>query len=340
VAFSLDRLAVSGAPFLVVPGGASPSVGRDGSLALVRSSERPSQLVWVDRGGTIETILDLPGPAENSAQADVSSLDLSADGRRAVVNVSRDGAGELWVSDLARGSTSRLMAQPAVALTALWTPDERVVFTSLYGSRRWNLFRVAPGSSAPERLTDADAIQNPKAVSPDGRFLVFTEGAGRSADLWYMPLDGSGKAVPWQQTPANDGISASFSPDGRFLAYESDETGRSEIYVRPFPSGEGRYQVSTDGGQAPQWSAATHEILYRSRDRVMAATFSPRGAGLEIDKPRQLFVAEAGLMREFCPARDGRRLLMLRSRRNDRVTLVLNFPHELERLAAAGRKGQ
>ena len=226
-------------------------------------------------------------------------------------------------------------------MSPVWTPDGRVIFSSLLGKGgRWNLWRVAAdGVSPPERLTEVDELQNPKAVSPDGRFLVFGQGGGTKADLWLLPLDGSGKATPWLETPAQEGLATSFSPDGRFLAYQSDEAGRSEIYVRPFPGGEGRWQVSTDGGQAPVWSPIAPEILYWSRDRMMAVTVSRRGAGLDVSKPRQLFVVAptAGLSLDFAVPSDGQGLLMLRSLQKDRITLVLNWPRELARLAAAGR---
>jgi Tol biopolymer transport system component len=339
VAFSLDRLTVSGAPFPVAPGGSAPSVAQDGSFAFVRAPDTPSEVVWVSRGGAIETVAELPGPASSST-LDVSGLGMSTDGRRAVVNVQRGGYGELWVCDLVRGTTSRLMSERADALSAVWTPDGRVIFASLLGGRSWNLWRVAgDGASRPERITDVDAIHNPKAVSPDGRFLLFAQGAGAKADLWLLPLDGSGPATPWLETPANEGLGTSFSPDGRFLAYASDETGRSEIYVRPFPRGEGRWQVSTDGGQAPAWSPGGGEILYWSRDRILSAGVSPRGAGLDVSKPRQLFAVApgTGLSPDFRLAADGQRLLMTRSRQEDRIALVLNWPRELARLAAAGR---
>jgi Tol biopolymer transport system component len=228
------------------------------------------------------------------------------------------------------------MSKRSDALSAVWTPDGRVVFTSLLGGQRWNLWRVAPDGSAPERLSTFDGIQNPMAVSPDGRYLAFSQGAGGIADLFWLPLAG-GEARPWQQTPANDGYAASFSPDGRFLAYESDETGRSEVYVRPFPEGEGRWQVSTDGGAAPAWSRAAPEILYRSGDRIMAVSVTSRGRVLEASRPRLLFVANQDLSHGFDISPDGRRLLMTRSRQQDRITLVLNWPRELERLTAAGR---
>jgi WD40 repeat protein len=338
VAFSPQGLAVSGAPFPVVSGGSAPSLGRDGSLAFVRAPETPSDMVWVSRSGAVETVAELPGPA-NSSTLDVSILGLSSDGGRAVVNVQRGGYGELWVCDLVRGTTSRLLAERADALSAVWTPDGRVVFTSLLGGRNWNLWRVAAdGVSRPERLTEVDAIHVPKAVSPDGRFLLFAQGAGARADLWLLPLDGSGPATPWLETPANESLGASFSPDGRFLAYASDETGRAEVYVRPFARGEGRWQVSTEGGLSPAWSPSGGEILYWSRDRIVSVSVSPRGAGLDVSKPRQLFAVApgAGLSPDFRLAADGQRLLMARTRRADHITLVLNWPRELARLAAAG----
>ena len=335
IAFSLDTLTASGAPFPVFPGGSAPSVANDGSLALVRASETPSELVWVSRDGAIEKMAELPAPA-NDAPEGLAALALSVDGQRAVVNVLREGYGDLWVCDLERGSTSRLMAQRSDALGAVWMPDGRVIFTSLLGSRRWNLWRATADGRGPERLSEFDGIQNPLAVSPDGRFLAYAQGAGGVADLFVLPLDGSREGKPWQQTPAKDALGASFSTDGRFLAYESDETGRSEIYVRPFPQGEGRWRVSTDGGTAPAWSRAAPEILYRQGERIMAVTLSERGKSLEAAKPRPLFAAARDLSRTFSLSPDGRRLLMTRSRQQHRLTLVLNWPRELERLAAAG----
>ena len=335
IGFSLDTLAVSGAPFPVFPGGSAPSLATDGTLALVRASETPSELVWVGRDGAVEKVADLPGPANDAAEG-LAALALSVDGRRAAVNILREGYGDIWVCDLARGSTSRLMSTRSDALGTAWTPDGHVIFTSLLGGRRWNLWRATTDGGAPERLSEFDGIQNPLAVSPDGRFLAYAQGAGGVADLFVLPLDGTREGRAFQQTPAKDAIHASFSPDGRFLAYESDETGRSEVYVRPFPEGEGRWQVSTEGGAAPAWSRAAPEILFRSRDRIMAARLTAHGKGLEVEKPRALFVAGADLSHAFGLAPDGSRLLMTRSRQQDRFTLVLNWPRELARLAAAG----
>ncbi|MFI4945513.1 MAG: protein kinase, partial [Burkholderiales bacterium] len=341
LAFSLADLAVSGAPFQVVPGGQAPSVAADGSLAFVRASDAPSELVWVSRAGGIETIAEMPGPV-NSATADVAGFDLSPDGRRVAVNVLKSGYGELWVCDLLRGSTSRLFNERADSLSAVWTPDGRVIFSTLLQSRRWNMWKaLADGASRPERLTETDATQNPKDVSPDGRYLVFAQGVGLQADLWLLPLDGSGPAAEWLAVAGNQGFGTSFSPDSRFLAYESDETGRSEVYVRPFPAGEGRWQLSTDGGRLPAWSPARGEVFYRSRERMMSVKVAARGTGLEVGAPSQLFVVPtgSGLSTEFKPSADGQRFLMSRSRAAERMTLVLNWPREAARLAG-GAGGQ
>jgi hypothetical protein len=335
LAFSLADLAVSGAPFQVVPGGQAPSVARDGSLAFVRASDAPSELVWVSRAGGVEAAAEMPGPV-NSSTADVAGFDLSPDGRRVAVNVLKSGYGELWVGDLVRGSTSRLFDERADSLSAVWTPDGHVVFSTLLQSRRWNLWKaLADGASRPERLTQADATQNPKDVSPDGRYLVFAQGVGLQADLWLLPLDGSGPAAEWLAAAGNQGFGASFSPDSRFLAYESDETGRSEVYVRPFPAGEGRWQLSTDGGRLPAWSPAGGEVFYRSRERMMSVKVAARGTGLEVGAPSQLFLVPPGsrLSTEFKPSADGQRFLMSRSRTAERMTLVLNWPREAARLA-------
>jgi Tol biopolymer transport system component len=340
LAFSLDAISVSGAPFQVVPGASAPSVARDGSLALVRASDAPSQLVWVSRAGAVEAIAELPGPVSDGS-TDVQAFDVSADGRRAIVNVLRNGYGELWVCDLTRGTTSRLLTERADSLAAAWMPDGRVIFATLLDSRRWNLWRaLADGVSRPERLTKVDATQNPKSVSPDGRYLVFSQGVGMTADLWVLPLDGSGPATEWLAAGGNQGLGSSFSPDGGFLAYESDETGRSEVFVRPFPAGEGRWQVSTDGGRVPAWSAGGGEIFYRSRERMLSVKVAARGKGLEVGAPSQLFAlpAGSGLTTDFRPSPDGQRFLMARLRGSERVTLVLNWPREVARLAGGEQR--
>jgi Tol biopolymer transport system component len=309
-------------------------------MAVVLASDAPSQLVWVSRAGNIETIAEMPGPVSDGSR-DVPGFDLSADGSRAIVTVRRSGYGELWVCDLARGSTSKLFAERADALAAVWTPDGRVIFATLLQGRRWNLWRAAAdGGSRPERLTEIDATQNPKSVSRDGRYLVFAQGVGANADLWTLPLDGSGPAAEWLAVGGNQGLGASFSPDGRFLAYESDESGRSEVYVRPFPVGEGRWQVSTDGGRVPAWSASGGEIFYRSRERMMSVKVAVRGKGLEVGAPSSLFAlpSASGLTTDFRPSADGQRFLMARHRGGQGLTLVLNWPREAAQLA--GRAGK
>jgi WD40 repeat protein len=340
--FSLSRLQPTGAPFLVVPGGSAPSVARDGTLCFVRTEESPVELVRVARRGSVETLAELPGASAGMLRPLYmgpgyragAGLSLSPDGGR-VGLVLGNAPGHLFVYDLGRGSLSRLAAD-VFPIRPVWTPrSDRVVYGSARGARGWNLWsRRADAAGEEERVSTSDDVQIPLAVSPDGRWLVYLEGSGPKGSVVKMPLDGSAPAGPLFASRVN-GLAASFSPDGRWLACEYDESGRTEIYVRPFPEGQGRFQVSTSGGESPIWSRSG-EIFYRSGNGVEAVTVTLRGDSLAVSKPTLLFRTggETGLVPAFDARPDGQSFLMLRSHLRDRISLVLNWPHDLARLAA------
>jgi serine/threonine-protein kinase len=335
VPFSLERLETTGAPFLVVPDGLAPSVARDGTLCFVRPRQSPLELVRVTRSGSAEVIAVLPD--ERAASV---GLRLSPDGTRVAISQGPP-IGQLWVYDLGRGSLSRLATQ-AVAFP-VWTPNgDRVVYPSSRGARSWNLWaRRADAAGEGDRLATSAETQWPFAISPDGRWLVFTQGA--NSRLLKMPLEGPGEATPvFPDQPrgsiarrADWGREASFSPEGRWLAYVSDGSGRAEVYVRPFPGGQSRWQVSTNGGAAPVW-CRNGEIFYLADGRLHAATVTIRGDSLAFSRPKPLFAigAGTGLQPAYDVTSDGQTFLMLRSRAQARISLVFNWPRELARLAA------
>ena len=343
VPFSLDRLETTGAPFLVVPGGTSPSLAGDGTLCFVRHDEAPVDLVRLSRSGAIERIAEfadtntsMVAPALSGAgYRPMAGVKLSPDGTRVAVNLGVPG--QLRVYDLARGSISRV-ATGTFPTPSVWTPrGERLVYASAKGARAWNLWsRRADGAGEEQRLSTSDEIQLPLALSPDGSDLVFSEGSGPTGNLLRMPPDASAPPRPLFSSRVW-GSGASFSPDGRWVAYESFESGRTEVYVRPFPEGDQRIQVSTDGGYSPVWSR-THEIFYVGSGGLSAVTATIQGGALTVSKPVPLFRTggDTHLVPTFDVTADGQRFLMLRSLGSQRLALIFNLPSDLAGTGAQG----
>jgi serine/threonine-protein kinase len=342
--FSLDRLEPTGAPFLVMPGGSAPSVARDGTLSFVRPEDKPIEVVRVTRAGVTERLAELPG---TSARMLVpvfagpsfrvgAGVSLSPDGGQAALTLG-SAPTRLLVYDLGRGSLSEL-ASGVFPFRAVWMPrGDRLVYASSRGARAWNVrSRRADAAGDEERVSTSEEVQVPLAVSPDGRWVVYREGSGSKGSILKKPLDGSSPAAPVFASRVN-GLGASFSPDGRFLAYEYDDTGRTEIYVRPFPEGEGRFQVSTTGGEVPIWTRSG-EIFYRAKNGVEVVSVTVRGGSLVVSKPTLLIRTggDTGLVPEFDVRPDGQSLVMMRTRGADGVSLVFNLSREIARLGAEG----
>jgi Tol biopolymer transport system component len=205
----------------------------------------------------------------------------------------------------------------------------------------WNIWsRRADAAGEEERLSTSSDVQVPLAMSPDGRWIVYVEGAGpATGNLFRKPADPSGPVQPLF-SGRTWGYAAGFSPDGRWLAYESTDTGRTEIYARPFPEGDQRVQISTGGGEMPVWSRSG-EVFYHSGGSVYAVAVTPRAGSLEVSKPTRLFqtAAEAQLVPVFDVTPDGQRFFMLRARGRPHVSLIFNWPRDLAQLAAADGAG-
>ena len=225
------------------------------------------QLVWVDRAGKT---LDVVGPPDDTG---VSSVDLAPDARQVAVNRAVQGNSDVWLIEVARGLASRFTFAPGIDASPLWSPDgSRLVFRS-NRSGHYDLFeKPANGAADEQPLLVTPLDKSPLSWSPDGRFLLYAVQDPRTqCDLWAVPLAGERTPFPVVQT-SFDEVQGQFSADGRWVAYASNETGRYEIYIRPFPSPGGKWQVSTGGGIYPRWRRDGKELFYVALDnRVMAA---------------------------------------------------------------------
>jgi serine/threonine-protein kinase len=219
----------------------------------------------------------------------------------------------------------------------VWTPDGRKVtfWSDRAGSN--NLFwKSGDGSGTTERLTTSDLSQAPGAWSPDGQFLAFRSDSSDSGyDIWFISLDGEREPHLFLQTEFNEAL-PKFSPDGHWLAYQSDESGRQEVYVRPFPKAEeGKWQISTEGGTQPVWARNGRELFYRGGNKMMAVDIET-GSSLTAGKPRLLFETTASMAASFDVAPDGQRFLMIqggtRQAEADQIHVVLNWFEDLKEM--------
>jgi Tol biopolymer transport system component len=246
---------------------------------------------------------------------DYGDVAISPDGTRATVSELEPGTGrDIWIFDLARGIPTRFTSDPADEYASVWSPDGSQI---IFNSRRkghLDLYRKASsGAGVEQPLLVDNADKSPMSWSSNGQFLLFNTGnvssVGNQVDLWVLPLTGEGKPFPVLNTPFNE-IRGRFSPDGKWIAYTSDESGQTEIYVTPFPSLAGKWRISTAGGNWPQWSHGSKEIFFLSADstQLMAAHVAAQGAQLVVGKIETLFEASwrLGARYPYDVAPDGR----------------------------------
>ena len=312
------------------------SVADDGSLAYIPGHVRGanSTFVWVDRQGTKQPLAAPPHAYRNPR--------ISPDGRRVAMGIDELG-GQVWIYDLSRGALTRLTFEGSGSGNPLWSPDgSRLAFSS--GAPGSLFVQPADGSSKAERLTTNEYRQIPNSWSPDGQFLIFHEtNPTTSADIMVLRL-ADHQTQPFLQTPATQSA-ARFSPDGRWLAYTSFESGRAEIYVQPFPGPGGKWQISTEGGTEPVWNPNGRELFYRQGERMMAVDIVTQPA-FSAGRPKLLFegpyLLSAGNLPAYDVSRDGQRFLMVEESRQEQpptqINVVLNWFEELKRLAPTATK--
>ena len=303
-------------------------------------------LVWVDEKG--ETT---PIPVDSK---DFDGVALSPDGKQLAIDIFEGTSADIWVYDLERNIPTRLTFDPAQDRFPVWTPDgNRVTFFSTRDGPSALYWKRTDGTGEAEALAPSgDQAQIPKAWSPDGKVLVYTqEDPQNDFDLWTLTLNAEGEPGEpelFLQTPFSE-RNAVFSPDGRWIAYMSNESGEFEVYVRPYPVRPGKWQVSSNVGYHPRWSKKGGEIFYRqSPEQMISVPYSAAGDSFRAESPRELF-NKPFYGHPFLPPYDtgpeGRQFLMLRPEAGDeqevarnQLTLVLNWFEEVKRLTATLNK--
>jgi Tol biopolymer transport system component len=270
-----------------------------------------TQLAWFDRSGKELDRIGEPGG--------YLSPKLSPDGRRvAVYRTTGFGSpGDIWVFDLARNTQTRLTFDAADDSIPLWSPDgNSIAFTSTRNSSFGLYQKNSNGIGDEELLLKAESSLVPEDWSLDGRFLVYmlTDRGGR--DVGFLPLAGDRKPVPFLNTAFLE-RHAQLSPDGRWMAYASNESGAYEVYVQSFPAGGGKWQISTGGGVQPRWRHDGRELFYLAPDNKMTSVAVRAGATFEAGTPEALFqTRSAGLApsttfsQQYDVTRDGQRFLL------------------------------
>ena len=345
VPFDAARLEVRGPPVAVLSGimemnrlrnsglgNQAPQVSFSaaGTLAYVPAgTPKQTTLVWVDRTG-VETPTKASGGAYYQPR-------ISPDGQRVAVTVRGADHDDVWMYDLTRETWSRFTSTGNNAFP-LWAPDGRTLTYVSDKNSLDNMYRRSLDGGAEERLLTSDRPNYPFSWSRDG-VLMFVSISLRSAqDLWILRTGAERKATPFLETPFVEGAPA-LSPDGRWVAYVSGESGRSEIHVMPFLGSGEKLTISTEGGNEPVWSRNGRELFYRSGDAMMAVevTTSPL---LSAGRPRRLFerpyeVSHA-LWPDYDVSTDGQRFLLVKAIESfdapAQINVVLDWSDELKRL--------
>ncbi len=287
--FSLATLESAGEafPFPISVGGVGASVSRDGTLVYLDSlTSGQQQLVWRDRGGERIGEIGQPQPA-------ISEPALSPDVQLVAVSA-REGSSppDIWIHDISRSLKTRLSFAPEDESRPVWSPDgKQIAYSHRHSGQSDIVVKPADGSGEAQPLVSTDAREDLLDWSADGtRVLYEVIDPKNGSDLWYLERkpDGSDyESHPFLQTPFNED-SARFSPDGRFIAYCSNESGEVGVYVRPFPQGGARWQVSSGEGRQPRWRRDGKEIFYVEGDTMIAVSVSTR-PGFSVGKPARLF---------------------------------------------------
>ena len=306
------------------------SISNNRTAVYAAANPAKSSLVWVDREGRAESL--------GKGQDLYRELRLSPDGMKAVVRVGLN----LWIHDLPRGTRAPLTSGNASSFYQLWSPDPRRV---IFGSNRggdWDIYsQPADGSRPADVLLKQPSDQYPSSMAGDGTLLYFEINPKTGVDLWTLSPDG--KTSPLRVTPFNE-REGRFSPGAagapRWVAYSSDESGRSEVYVQSYPAGTNRIAVSDGGGSTPMWSPDGTELFYLTGDAVVAVAIRSDG---NFGAPRKLFDRSNYYLRYgYDVSPDGKRFLMIRRDEGfvpRQLNVILNWSDDGEP-ASGGRRGR
>ena len=302
VPLSLDRLEVTGEPFLVVPDAAAPAVSRRGTLV-----HRPLQqdvathLVWMTREGVA---IDTIAATERTRGLQVT---VSPDGRRLLTSEAENDNFDLWVYDLSGGTPQRLTTDPANDGSVAWSPDGRsVVYVNgnLIGELEIRI-RATDGRGEPRVLGEGGT----PSFSPDGNWIIFEKyGKNFIPDIYYMPADGSAGPKLLVEAAERIATNAQFSPNGQYVVYEIADAG-SQIHLVSFPDGENSWQVTVDGGANPRWAANSDRVFYTNDGAIMEVTIETSPT-VRIGTPRVVVPADPANPGWVWPSPDGERILL------------------------------
>jgi serine/threonine protein kinase/Tol biopolymer transport system component len=343
-AFNAERLELSGEAvpiaedlqFNVAQGAAAFAASQNGVLAYrTGNAGEQSRLVWVSRNGA-EQPLAAPARAYGDPR-------LSPDGQRVVVGISGSG-NQVWLYDLVRATFTRLTFEGNYNNNGMWTPDGKHLALRSNRLGPMNIFwQPVDGNGGAERLANSEYGQFPNGFSPDGQLLVFSESHPVTGlDIWVLRL-ADRKAQPFLRTPAEEG-GPRFSPDGRWLAYASNESGRREVYVQPYPGPGGKWLISSEGGREPMWNQNGRELFYRNGNKMMAVDVTTQPA-FSAGKPRMLFEGRYQPATPSYPqydvSADGQRFLMLKPVEQEQtapaqISVVLNWIADMKHRMPAG----
>ena len=321
------RLLADDVHYHIGPSNAAFSVSQTGVLAY-ETAELPSRLVWFDRQGREVGQLGQP--------AVVQGLRISPDGRMVAVDIAdrRTGTSDIWLFELSRGVSTRLHFDSVDEILPLWHTDGS---TLIYRSDRQgapDLYQMTIGVPGSEKvLFKAPGIQQAEDVSRDGRFLVYVNQLGTTTwSIRLLPLQGDRRPVEWLRSGFNQ-TSPRFSPDGRWIAYESDESGEAEVYAAQTEGGGEKRRLSPAGGRRPHWRRDGRELYYIAPgDTLMALPVSP-GQTLEVGAPAPLFRGESEI-EEYDVTPDGTRFLVstpAQKLRESPIRVILNWPATLKK---------
>jgi eukaryotic-like serine/threonine-protein kinase len=297
-----------------------------------------SRLLWRDRQGKELGKLGEP-------TGTINSLMLSPDGKRLAASVT-DGSGnnDLWIYDTARGAAARFTFDPATDRGPVWSPDGSTIYFSSNRRGRFGIFRKAVDGSGTEQfllIGGGDALaDSPQSVSPDGKLLLFfRQGEKTGTDLWVVPLTSEQNQIKSEprmflQTAFIEQF-AKFSPDGRWIAYQSNESGQNEVYAAPFPSPGGKRLISIGGGNHPRWRSDGKELFYATPDgQLMAVEVSARNETLDVGRVQRLFggvITSQGW--SYDVSADGQKFVLVDGGASSLlpVTLLQNWPASLHK---------
>jgi len=313
------------------------SVSQNGILLYqTRSNSSGASLNWYDRKGKKEATI-----SQSSLVFDIS---LSPDGKRIAASRSQNRNIDIWIYEISRAVWTRFTFDPARERWPNWSPDGSTIVFASDRNKGWNLFQqISSGAGREELLLEPDLQKRQSNWSRDGKFIAYNADNSKNGwDIWILPMNpntqeasGDGKPYLFLQTTFDE-YRPVFSPDGRWIAYQSDESGSQEIYIRPFPGPRGKWQVSTNGGTRPRWRGDGKELFYLDADAFITVAETNLGSStVEIGLVRPLFsfIRYTGGTDNYDVTADGQHFLVIEAAgdaTSSPITMVVNWLGQVE----------